>query len=287
MHDLIMNDAFDFIRRNAAAKTPFFCYIPTAVPHAAMHAPPELHEKWRKVSPQFDRKTGRYGAGKDQDCPDVKNPIAGYAAMMENFDNQIGVLFDILSELGVDENTMILFSSDNGAHREGGHDPDFWDSNGRLRGIKRDLYEGAIRAPFMVRWPAKVAPGSRSTHLSAFQDILPTMAELIGQPVPKQSDGISILPSLLGTGKQPQHPYLYHEFIRARSKLPYTARSVRAGDWKAVQVVGKGDQLQPIELYNLSDDLGETNDLAKAHPEILTKLERFMDEAHIPLKPSR
>ncbi|MBT3194091.1 MAG: arylsulfatase, partial [Verrucomicrobia bacterium] len=272
VHDLVMRDAFDFIRKNAKAKKPFFCYIPTAVPHAAMHAPPHLHEKWRKVYPQFDKKIGRYGAGKGQDCPDVKNPVAGYAAMMENLDNQIGELFDILKAQGVDENTIIMFSSDNGAHREGGHQPDFWDSNGPLRGIKRDLYEGGIRAPFMVRWPAKVAAGSRSAHISAFWDILPTMADIIGQPVPEQSDGISILPTLRGKGKQPQHEHLYHEFIQAGSRIPYTARSVRSGKWKAVQVVDKDGTLKPIELYNLKDDLGETRNLAGEFPEVLAKL---------------
>ncbi len=282
VHDLIMADAFDFIRSNASAKKPFFCYIPTAVPHAAMHGPPDLHAKWRKVYPQFDKKIGRYGAGKDQDCPDVQNPIAGYAAMMENFDNQIGELLKMLTDLGVDDTTMILFSSDNGAHREGGHDPNFWDSNGPLRGIKRDLYEGGIRAPFIVRWPGKVVAGRESAHLSAFWDILPTMAELVGQPVPEQSDGISILPTFLGKGKQKQHPYVYHEFIQARAKIPFTARSVRSGNWKAVQVAKNGT-LQPIELYNLEDDLAETKNLANAFPEVLTRLKGFMDEAHIPL----
>jgi arylsulfatase A-like enzyme len=284
IHDLIMKDAFDFIEESAKAKKPFFCYIPTAVPHAAMHAPPELHAKWRKIYPQFDNKIGRYGAGKGVECPDVKNPIAGFAAMMENLDNQIGELFELLTELGLDENTIILFSSDNGAHHEGGHDPEFWDSNGPLRGLKRDLYEGGIRAPFMVRWTGKVAAGSQSTHISAFWDILPTMADLVGQPVPEQSDGISILPTLLGEAEQPKHQYLYHEFIQAGSRS-YTARSLRAGDWKAVQSSKgkKKNSLQPIELYNLKDDLGETTNLSQKYPEILSKMERFMDEAHTPL----
>ncbi len=288
VHDLVMKDAFDFIKESVKEKKPFFCYIPTAVPHAAMHAPKELHEKWRKVYPQFNDMRGRYGAGKDQYCPDVMNPIAGFAAMMENFDNQIGELLGMLSDLGVDENTIILFSSDNGAHKEGGHKPDFWDSNGPLRGIKRDLYEGGIRTPFMVRWPGNVAKGSHSKHISAFWDILPTMAELIGQQVPEQSDGISILPTLLAEGEQSQHKYLYHEFIEARSgsgPVPYTKRSIRSGDWKAVQVIDKKtSSLKPIELYNLNDDLGETKNLAKQYPELLSKLEGYMNKAHIPLK---
>ena len=207
--------------------------------------------------------------------------------MMENFDNQVGELLELLVELGVDENTIILFSSDNGAHKEGGHNPAFWDSNGPLRGLKRDLYEGGIRAPFIVRWPSKVAAGSRSDHLSAFWDVLPTMADLIGQPVPEQNDGISILPTLLGQGKQLKHEYLYHEFIMARNKA-YTARSLRQGNWKAVQLRDlKTKELQPIELYNLKDDLGETKDLATQYPEMVTKLEQCMDEAHNPIKNRR
>jgi len=283
VHDLIMADAMKFIKGSVEAGKPFFCYIPTAVPHAAMHAPKEMHEKWRKVFPKFDNKIGKYGAGPDEKCPPVKNPIAGFAAMMENLDNQIGQMLDLLVELKVDQNTIVIFASDNGTHVEGGHNPVFWDSNGPLRGHKRDLYEGGIRSPFLVRWPGKIKAGSRSTHISAFWDILPTMAELTGQPIPKQSDGISIVPTLLASGKQSQHRYVYHEFIRGKSKS-YTARSLRYGDWKAVQTVNKKGGLNPIQLYKLKDDLGETKNVAKQHPEIVSKIERFMKEAHTPLK---
>jgi arylsulfatase A-like enzyme len=285
IHDLIMQDALDFIKENAESKTPFFCYIPTAIPHAAMHAPPALHEKWRKVYPQFDHVIAKYGAPKGEPCPPVQNPVAGFAGMMENFDNQIGELFVLLDELGIDKNTIIMFSSDNGAHREGGHKPDFWNSNGPLRGIKRDLYEGGIRTPFMVRWPEKIAKGSKSAHISAFWDILHTMAEITGQAIPQQSDGISLLPTLLAKGIQQEHKYLYHEFIetgmRSRS---FTKRSLRYGDWKAVQVKDKKtDAFKPMELYNLKNDLGESKNLAKQYPELLSKLEGYMKEAHIPL----
>ncbi|MEN8661862.1 MAG: arylsulfatase [Lentimonas sp.] len=282
VHDLIMGDAMDFIKNSVQAEKSFFCYIPTAVPHAAMHAPKEMHEKWRKVYPQFDDKIGKYRAGPGEPCPSVQNPIAGFGAMMENLDNQIGELLDTLVELGVDENSIVIFSSDNGTHVEGGHNPKFWDSNGPLRGLKRDVYEGGIRTPFLVRWPGQIAAGSRSAHLSAFWDIVPTMAELIGQPIPIQNDGISLVPTLLAQGEQPKHTYLYHEFINGNVK-PYAARSLRYGDWKAVQTSKKG-VFDPIELYNLKDDLGESENLAKQYPEIVDKMERFMDEAHTPLK---
>ncbi len=282
IHDLIMTDAMNFIKESVKDGKPFFCYIPTAVPHAAMHAPRELHEKWRKVYPHFDGKIGKYSAGPEEACPDVQNPIAGFAAMMENFDNQIGEILNMLTKLEVDENTIVIFSSDNGTHLEGGHSPKFWDSNGPLRGHKRDLYEGGIRTPLLVRWPGKIKAGSKSAHISAFWDILPTMAELLNQPTPKQSDGISIMPTLLAKGEQDKHNYIYHEFIKKNAK-PYFARSLRYGDWKAVQTMNKKG-LAPIELYDLKADPSETKNLAKQHPEILTKVREFMEEAHVPLK---
>ncbi len=285
VHDLIMEDAANFIKKSAAAKKPFFCYIPTAVPHAAMHAPKEMHEKWRKVYPQFDKAIGKYGAGPDNECPPVKNPIAGFAAMMENLDNQIGGILDSLKELGIDDNTIVLFSSDNGAHREGGHKPDFWDSNGPYKGIKRDLYEGGIHTPFLARWPGKIKAGTNSAHLSAHWDILATMADLTGQAAPKQSSGISMVPTLLGkNADQKSHQHLYFEFLRGKSKT-YTTRALRMGDWKAVQRSkgNKGQEFLPIELYDLASDIGETKDLAKKHPGQVRKMEKLMDEAHTPL----
>lgn len=284
IHDLIMEDAFQFIRDCAVADEPFFCYIPTAIPHAAMHAPKHLHEKWRKVYPMFDNIIGNYGAGKGEHCPDVRNPIAGFAAMMEHLDNQVGELLAMLEELGIDNNTIVLFASDNGCHKEGGHDPDFWNSNGPLRGMKRDLYEGGIRSPFMVRWPGKIAPGSESDHISAFWDVLPTMAAITGQAVPQQVDGISLLPTLSGESTQPEHEYLYFEFIRGSDK-PYSKRALRMGEWKAVQTrsVEEPNDFNPIELYNLKDDIGEQNNLAKEHPEIVKQMKTLMEEAHQPL----
>ena len=127
--------------------------------------------------------------------------------MMENLDNQVGELLALLKALEIDENTLVTFCSDNGAHREGGHDPVFWDSNGPLRGIKRDLYDGGIRTPFLARWPGRIKAGSVSGHISAFWDVLPTMAELTGQPVPAHVDGLSFLPTLLGQSQKP-HKYL-------------------------------------------------------------------------------
>jgi len=281
IHDIIMEDAFSFIEKSVKQKKPFFCYIPTAVPHAAMHAPKELHEKWRKVYPEFDQRIGKYGAGPGEPCPIVINPIAGYAAMMENFDNQVNRLLDILKNLGVDENTLVLFASDNGTHMEGGHNPNFWDSNGPLRGIKRDLYEGGINSPFLARWPGKIKPGTTSNHISAFWDVMPTMAELTGQPTPRQADGISFLPSLVG-GEQPEHDYLYFEHPQTKDH----DKAVRMGKWKGVLRGWKkwNNRTGKIELYDLSKDPGESKNLADKHPTIVAKIKSCMDEAHTPLK---
>lgn len=277
IHDLIMDRARDFIRSNAEKDQPFFCYIPTAVPHAAMHAPKELHEKWRKKFPQFDDKIGKYGAG-GEPCPDVRNPIAGFAAMMENLDLEVGRILDLLAELDIDENTVVMFASDNGAHKEGGHDPNFWNSTGSLRGHKRDMHEGGIRTPMLIRWPGVVEAGRTTDHLSGFQDVLPTMAELVGQTAPKRIDGLSFLPTIKGNARQQkQHEYLYIEFCKGNDQQIYS-QAVRQGDWKAYRQVK-----QSLQLFNLTDDPYEQNDLAKEKPEVAKRMARYMDEAHEPL----
>jgi arylsulfatase A-like enzyme len=201
--------------------------------------------------------------------------------MMENLDNQVGELLVMLKELGVEDNTMILFMTDNGPHLEGGHDPDFWDSNGPLRGYKRDFYEGGIRSPFLVRWPAGIKAGSRSDHISAFWDILSTIADLTGQPVPPQSDGITMLPTLLGQPeRQKIHDYLYWELSTAGVGIRRTA--IRQGDWKGVQIHLKGGGKKPLELFNLASDPGEEKNLAADNPEIVARLEQLMSQAHRP-----
>jgi arylsulfatase A-like enzyme len=246
-----------------------------------MHAPKELHEKWRKVYPEFDQRIGKYGAGPGEPCPNVVNPIAGYAAMMENFDNQVGHLLNILKELEVDDNTLVLFASDNGTHSEGGHNPNFWDSNGPLRGIKRDLYEGGINSPFLARWPGKIKKGSTSDHISAFWDVMATMVDLTGQSTPKQSDGISFLPELLGK-TQKKHEYLYFEHPQTKDH----DKAVRMGKWKGILRGWKKwkNRTGKIELYDLSNDPSEQKNLAGKHPKIVAKIQSCMNEAHTPLK---
>lgn len=276
VHDMIMDQARSFISTAAKNKQPFFCYIPTAVPHAAMHAPAELHAKWRQKLPQFDGKIGKYGAG-NEDCPPVKNPIAGFGAMMENLDNEVGSILALLETLEIDENTIVMFSSDNGAHKEGGHDPKFWNSTGGLRGYKRDMHEGGIRAPLLARWPGTISAGTTSDHISSFQDMLPTMAELTVQPVPQPCDGISMLPTLQGTTRQKQHDFLYWEFCKGKAQKIYST-AIRKQNWKAYHQIGK-----PMELFDLTKDPFEENNIAKDHSDIIQQMEAIEKDSHFPL----
>jgi len=276
LHDIIMERALAFVERNALSNTPFFCYIPTAVPHAAMHAPKVLHDKWRKVFPEFDDKVGRYKAGAEN-CPDVQNPIAGFAAMMENLDNQVGAILDRLEALGVADDTLVMFTSDNGAHHEGGHDPKFWNSSGSLRGYKRDMHEGGIRTPMLARWPNTIEAGTQNEHISAFWDVMATMTDILKVDTPSQSDGISFLPTLKGE-KQRKHEYLYWEFAKGMEQRVFS-QAVRMGKWKAYREKGK-----PMEIFNLDADPLEKMDIASRHPEIVTRMEAIIRKAHQPLR---
>jgi arylsulfatase A-like enzyme len=211
--------------------------------------------------------------------------------MMEVLDTDVGRILAILEELGVDENTMILFLSDNGTHIEGGHDSNFWNSNGPFRGHKRDLYEGGIHTPALVRWPAVISPSTSSDHISAFWDILPTMAEITEQANPSQVDGISFLPTLKGNNDdQDKHDYLFFEFWQGR-KPKLVSQAVRFGDWKALRSAKFLNENQenipltewPVELYNLSEDIGEQNNIAMKYPELVEKAKNIMQVARVDL----
>jgi len=266
-HDLIMDNAIDFVKTNK--DKPFFCYMPITIPHAAMHAPKELHDKYRKQFPQFENKIGKYTG------PKVQNPIAAFAAMIKHMDNGIGKMMDTLKQLGIDNNTIVMFTSDNGPHLEGGHDPRFFDSNGPLKGFKRDLYEGGIRVPMIARWPGKIKPNSQTDHISAFWDVLPTMCEIANIKPSENIDGISFLPAMLGK-KQKPHEYLYWEFHEQGGK-----QAVRMGKWKGVRLRVFKNPNAPIELYNLDTDIGEETNIAGKHPEIIAKMNKIMKQARV------
>ena len=191
--------------------------------------------------------------------------------MISRMDSDIGRLMAKLKELNLDDNTLVMFSSDNGPHREGGNDPDFNNSNGPLRGIKRDLYEGGIRVPLLARWPGKIKAGTITDHISAFWDFLPTCCDVAGVQSPLGIDGISFLPTLVGnTKKQKKHEYMYWEFNRGGS-----LQAVRMDDWKLIRFVSRNK----IELYNLKTDIGEKNNIAEKHPEIVAKIENYLKTA--------
>ncbi|MCA9071326.1 MAG: arylsulfatase, partial [Planctomycetaceae bacterium] len=275
-HNLIMNQALDFIRNNQ--KGPFFCYLPITIPHAAMHSPEKYVAPFRKKFSEFEDKVGKYRG------PNTKNPVAAFAGMMTHVDEDVGRLLDLLQELQIDENTLVLFTSDNGPHVEGGHDPQFFNSNGPFRGFKRDLYEGGIRTVLLARWPGKISPESTTDLMSAHWDILPTCCELAGVMPPKSIDGYSMVPTLRGRPKdQKQHEFLYWEFHERGGK-----RAVRFGEWKAVQLNLQKNADGPIELYQLDQDPGEKDNLMKVHAGLLFAVEekarKLFREAHTPSK---
>jgi arylsulfatase A-like enzyme len=183
-------------------------------------------------------------------------------------DREIGKILALLEELGLAENTLVMFSSDNGPTFNGGTDSTFFESAGPLRGLKTMLYEGGIRVPMIARWPGKIRPGSETDHISAFWDVLPTITDIVGCNPQDNIDGISFLPSLLGHDEnQKKHEYLYWEYNGKQA--------VRMGSWKAYR---PGFE-ESIELYNLEDDIGEQNDLAPKHPEIVAKIEEILQAA--------
>src|SRR3990172_8164665 len=201
-------------------------------------------------------------------------PQKGLAAMISRLDADVGMILDKLKGLGLDEKTVVMFSSDNGPHKEGGNDPEFFDSNGPLRGHKRDLYEGGIRVPFIVRWPGHVPAGTVSDLVGSVADFLPTAAEIAGTKSPDGLDGRSLLSAIRGEESRSPHEYLYWEFYERGS-----AQAVRMGNWKGVVQPFGSDQL---ELYDLSADPGEQTDVAAGHPDVVEKIRAAMQTAHTP-----
>jgi arylsulfatase A-like enzyme len=267
-----------------AAKNPsrpfFLCYA-LNLPHANNEARPN--------SPLgHGMETPGYGEFAARDWPDVEK---GFASAMKFVDDEVGAVLAKLKQLGLDENTIVMFSSDNGPHKEGGHDPEFFHSSGGLNGIKRDLTDGGVREPFLVRWPGKIKPGTVSEHVSGFQDLLPTAADLAGVKVTAECDGISFLPTLLGNNaQQKQHPYLCWYFSEQGGK-----RSVLKWPWKLIHLnTASADvSAQPaakkkksadgksltVELFNLDRDPTESSNLANANPRIVEELTAYMQQA--------
>lgn len=276
---LIQEKALNFIETNK--DKPFFLFYPNVAPHAELIVPEAELEKFRGEFKEEPFVNNSPGANYGDENFEVKyytsqpEPNATFAAMVSLLDKQVGEIMAKIKELGLDQNTIIMFSSDNGPHKEGGADPDFFDSNGDLKGYKRDLYEGGVRVPMIVRWPNKIKSGSKTDYISAFWDIMPTLADATGSQVSENIDGISFLPELLGQG-QKEHDFLYWEFHEQGGK-----KAVRKGKWKAVKLNCFNEAKSTIELYDLSSDVGEENNIATKYPEVVEELVAIMETEHV------
>ncbi len=268
-HDLVEAEALEFIKSRKGG--PFFLYLAFTIPHLALQVPEDSLAEYKGLwdDPPY---TGGKGY---QPHP---APRAAYAAMVSRLDRSVGRVVARLKELGLEENTLVMFSSDNGPTHGGvgGSASSFFASAGPFRGLKGSLYEGGIRVPFIARWPGKVKAGATSDLPLAFYDVLPTLCEVSGGEVPRETDGISILPTLLGREGQKRHEFLYWEFPGYGGQ-----QAVRLGDWKGIrQGLGKGNM--EIQLYNLADDIGETKDVAAQNPATIERILLIMKENHRP-----
>ncbi len=269
--DLFAEEALAYLEKHKSG--PFFLYVSVVVPHA---------NNERKAALGDGQEVPDYGpyAAKDW-IPQNK----GQAAMITRLDRDVGKLVAKLNELKLDRNTLVLFSSDNGPHREGGQDPLFFDPNGPLRGYKRDLTDGGIRVPLIAWWPGKIKPGSESSHVGYFADFLATAAEIAGADAPRGLDGISLVPTLLGVGEQARHEHLYFEFHEGGSSQAV----LLDGRWKGIRLKRRD---APLVVYDLANDIGEEHDVAAKKPEIVRRLEAVLSKArsdspHWPLKDGR
>jgi arylsulfatase A-like enzyme len=259
-HDLIVDEALGWIE--AQKDRPFFVYLAATIPHANNEATKALGDGLEV--PDY----GEYAA---RDWP---APAKAQAAMVSRLDRDVGRLLDRLAALGLERSTVVMFSSDNGPHNEGGHDPTLFAPNGPLRGYKRALYEGGIRVPLIVRWPGTTPAGAVSEHVGYFGDFMTTAAELAGV-APPASDGISFAPTIAGRpAAQRNHDHLYWEFYEQGGR-----QAVRFGNWKAVR---QPMRTGPIELFDLASDLGEARDVAADHPNEVARAAALMQQAHVP-----
>lgn len=275
--DVIQEKTLEFIDKNK--DKPFFLYVPSLIPHAELVVPEDsIWDVYKDKFPETPYVSKRKGAdyGPDLDpilYKSVEKPRATHASMIARLDMHVGQIVAKINELGLEKNTLIIFTTDNGPHQEGGADPDFFNSNGGFRGYKRDLYEGGVRVPMVAKWDGVIKPGTTSNHISAFWDMLPTFCDLAGIESPAGIDGISLAPTLTGNGLQKEHEYLYWEFHERGGR-----QAVRMGNWKGVKYnVFSGKS--KVELYDLSVDPSESNNIADENPDVVTKIEELMKSA--------
>lgn len=285
-HDEFTREALDFIRANKEA--PFFLYVPYTLVHAELLVPDDSMNPWIGNVEE----TEPYGTPGGQHYAYQEKPHAAFAGMVSRLDRDVGRIVDLVDELGLAENTLVVFTSDNGPTSAGGADPKFFDGNGPYRGIKFEFYEGGIRCPMIARWPGTVEAGSETDHISAQWDVLPTVAEIAGANVPEAVDGISFLPSLIGEKEnQKQHDYLYWEHPAGSGW-----QAIRQGNWKAHRIDVRKDSPR-FELYDLSNDIDESENVAGENQDLVVQMSELFetartvpegeDELFAPFKPKR
>jgi len=275
---LIHDEAIKFIDENRS--NPFFLYYPTTLPHAELLVPDScLAEFSGRFDPETPYNGTQPGGDHFREGPYgyQAKPHAAFAAMVTYFDRQVGALMLKLEQLGIADNTLVIVTSDNGPHLEGGADPDYFDSNGPFRGYKRDLYEGGIRVPFIVRWPGQIKPSQITDQLAVAWDILPTCAEIARVNAPGNIQGISLLPTLRHQSRQKQHDYVYWEFQERGG-----AKAIRQGPWKLVCLQTLKPTESKFELYNVTDDPGEKNDLAAKYSDRVELMKKLLVRARVP-----
>lgn len=264
-HDRMTDAAFDFIQRNF--RSPFLLHIHWTIPHAN-------NEGGRVLKDGME--VPDYGIYADRDWP---NPEKGFAAMITRMDGDVGRLMNLLQDLSIDENTLVLFTSDNGPHREGNHDHEFFDSNGPLTGYKRSMHDGGIRVPLIARWPGKIAPGTTSDLPSAFWDFLPTACQLANADIPADIDGISYVPTLLGNDEQQKR----HDYLYWASQEGATMIGVRKDHWKLVRYRKDQNGEADWRLYDLRSDIAEQHDLSEKQPEVVEEIIGLLRRDELPL----
>lgn len=262
--DLIHGQAMNFIREHQ--NKPFFAMLTYTLPHAELNLP---HDSIYKM---YENKFDEVPYAGNQGYNASEKPYASFAAMVSRLDMYVGQVLAELKRLGLEKNTLVIFTSDNGPHREGGANPDYFQSYGPLKGIKRDLYEGGIRVPMLAWSPGNIKAESRTDLISAFWDVMPTLSELTRTTLPAKGDGISILPTLLAKPGQQQHEYLYWEFHEQGGR-----QAIRCGNWKLIRQPILG--ITRLELYDLNKDIHENNNVAQLYPDKVKEMEKLMDQS--------
>lgn len=274
--DLIQKKALEFIEEHS--KEQFLAMLTYNLPHAELIAPDDsILQYYKDRLPDKPFKGNDYGQGAlIPGYTSQAYPHASFAAMVTRFDAYVGEVVEKVKSLGIEDNTLIVFTSDNGPHREGGADPSFFNSGGGLKGFKTELYEGGIRVPFIAKWPGRIEPKSISHFPAAFWDLFPTFTELTGASNPAGLDGMSLTPYLWGSKKTKRKGYLYWEFHEYGG-----SQAVRKGKWKAVRQNVMKESNTPVELYNLDKDISESTNMALKHKNKVKKMTAIMQQAHV------